>query len=152
MRAKDAETLLKAATIPEGYEVTECGFLNYVVGDRCMRVVRIIGKDRFLMLFDYGTESSWTRSPRMKAPYKVRFLNEHNELVEFSPDVILEAGKTKRNPYPSWDRVIGDYLRDNGARSFTGRGWADDLAMKLNNLVTRWEKHYSNVKQASATG
>ena len=52
-----------------------------------------------------------------------------------------DNGKSEYAPVSN--KVVEQYLRDNGARSFTGRGWADDLAISLCGLVRRWGKHYN---------
>ena len=148
MKQRDEDALKATLALPDGYEYGY-DFVDYNQGDRGSRVVRIIGPDRFLMLFDYGEGGPLTKSPWARLKYGCRFLHENNDLVAFDPKAVLAAAATSQNPHPSWDRVMTDHLREQGARSFKGRGWAAALTMKIANLIRRWEKHYSNVKAST---
>ena len=117
---------------------------------RHARVVRVWGKDRVPVLFAYDKDISSHSMGRHEATsrynYRLLFLNIHGEMVEFSPHDIenqwrKDNGKSEYAPVSN--KVVEQYLRDNGARSFTGRGWADDLAISLCGLVRRWGKHYN---------
>ena len=139
--------------MPEGFHLTDGDdFINVrpKLFKRDIRAVRIIGAGRMLMLFQYDTTTvGWSYR---RSQYTVHYLNEHNELVEFDPDVAKAeavhnwaAAVTK--PWTprsiGWERAVGWWLAQQGARQFKGRGWADDCAMKVHNLITRWQKHYS---------
>lgn len=143
--------------LPEQYQTEKHdNFVNWdnpdhKLGDgnsiKSARVVRVIGPKRCLMLFGYDTRVApihrGTPFAANHHNYRVMYLNEHGDLVGFDPKALHEAAKTKRNQYPSWDRVIGEWLVAHGAMTFTGRGWAEHLEMRIKNLITRWERHYN---------
>ena len=116
------------------------------------RVIRVWGKDRVLVLFDDDDPdipeiSKGSHRATNKDHYRLLFLNTDNDLVEFSPHDIenqwrLDNGKDAYSLVPN--RVVEDWLREHGARSFTGRGWVEDITMKIQNLVRRWEGHYNS--------
>jgi hypothetical protein len=142
MRPADHEKLQAELELADCYDLGDA-FLNYrhpdpLGGTATCRVVRIIGPERFLMLFDFGSLGPYTTSSWIRSTYKCRYLHENGDLIEFGPQ--------SNQPNIGWETAVSAYLRENGALTFKGRGWHRRLAMKLTNLVTRWERHYSNVK------
>jgi hypothetical protein len=122
--------------LPDGYETSgeHDDFVNRLVDNKLgprqgtKRVLRIVGPQRCIVVFDTATprpknQGLWTMD------YTMRYLSTHSLLVAFECDRGLE----------------GPWLAAKGARTFTGRGWKDDLVMKVLNCVTRWERHYSGI-------
>ena len=151
MNAKTREALRTALgdDLPDGFRLAlGDDFINVrpKLSEKDIRAVRVIGDGRMLMLFQYDTSNvGWSYR---RTSYTVHYLNEHNELVEFEPDAAQAAWrKAHGKPHNfgiGWDRAVGWWLEQEGARQFKGRGWAADCAMKILNLVTRWERHYSD--------
>lgn len=104
------------------------------------RVVRFVGPGRCLMVFDFVTG---TKDPHWRGrDYKVRYLNEHNELVLFDPLTVTAK------MVGGWDKRVGEWLVAHGARVFKGRGWKEDLSMKVLHCIRRWEKYYSGITRS----
>jgi len=147
MNKRSREALAEAlasAGLPEGYDTSlpHDDFINWRSSEgRGERVVRVVGPNRHLVLFGHdGQSSSWHRSSS-----KTYFLDWGNEMVEFDPNTIIAEwkranGKTTYN----WNTVIGGWLTEHEAFAFKGHGWAELCTMKVLNLITRWERHYSN--------
>jgi len=145
-RNKLAEAL--ASDMLPGFTTEEYDdFVNYApdgVNHSGCRVLRAIGPGRILMLFAYDDDyfkSQWSRPE-----YRTYFLNENNDLVEFDPKVVVAEWRSAHNKVQrasySWDKVVGGWLAEQGARQFKGRGWTADCAMKMHNLIRRWIGHY----------
>jgi hypothetical protein len=117
------------------------------------RVIRVVGKQRMLVLFAFDNDQ-FEHSYRRK--YKTLYLNEQNELVEFNADMAqpewCRAHNKPQNFGIGWDTYMGWWLRQNGAMTFTGRGWAESCAMKVQNLIRRWQRHYSGGSWRSGNG
>ena len=163
MNQRDNDKILKVlgSDLPEsfrfdGYDFVDWDAPNPKGGFRDFsllqgaRVLRVWGKDRVLVLFAYDVPlSSWHKGRKEatnKENYRLLFLNNKNELVEFSPREIRQDwrkdnGKGDSAIVPNW--VIEQWLHQEDARSFKGRGWVEDIAMKIQNLVRRWEGHYN---------
>jgi hypothetical protein len=134
------------ADLPPGFRLTEWdSFINYALEGQSCRAIRIVGKARHLVLFHHD-EDMFTHSFRRRA-YTLRYLNQHNEMVEFDADMVqAEWRKAHGKPHNfgvGWERAVSWWLAENGAMSFTGLGWADNCSLKVRNLVTRWQRHYS---------
>lgn len=132
----------------EGFSTEEYDdFINFGDPERSTatcRVVRVIGPKRVLMLFAYDEDQLARSSYRRE--YHTLYLDENNEMREFFPNLIIADWrkanrKGQYDPY-SWDKVVGGWLIEHKAMTFTGRGWATDCAMKVNNLLQRWKAHY----------
>lgn len=112
------------------------------------QVLRIVGNRRCLVLFAYDkplhATNRGTPHATNRGNYRLLYLNTEGDLVEFDPGAIMEAAKTKSNPYPSWDKTVGAWLEANGAMTFKGRAWVDHMEMRVKNLISRWKKHYSS--------
>lgn len=161
MNSRDRELLRTAlGDMPEGFHLTDGDdFINVrpKLFNRDIRAVRIIGAGRMLMLFQYDTITvGWSYR---RSQYTVHYLNEHNELVEFDPDVAkAEAAKAAMANWAAshtkpwtprsigWERAVGWWLEQQGARQFKGRGWAADCAMKVLNLTARWQKRHPDLE------
>ena len=151
MNTRDRKRLSTAlGTLPTGFTAEEYDdFINYrktVDGDpRWCRVLRLVGPARFLVVFHHHQDVFKYRYYR--SDYSLLYLNEHNELVEFDPESAqAEWRKAHGKPHNftvGWERAMVWWLGQKGARPFKGRGWADDCAMKVRNLIARWQKHYS---------
>ena len=121
--------------LPEGYKTDGeyDDFVNRLVDNpmswrpSSTRVLRIVGPQRYIVLFDNVTTPPVT--PLWGKKYAMRFLHTNDDLVVFGRDLRLDDG----------------WLASQGARTFTGRGWKDDLAMKVPQCITRWERHYSGL-------
>jgi hypothetical protein len=147
MNSRDRK-LLRAALgddLPPGFRLTEWDdFINYALEGRSCRAIRIVGPRRILVLFHHFDDPFG--HPGGRREYRLLYLDEYNELREFFPKAIEDEYNRKATPLSKpfhWEREIGDWLEAHGARTFKGRGWAADCAMKVCNLVTRWSKHYS---------
>lgn len=117
---------------------------------RTARVVRVWGKARHLVLFDYSKPIhdgyKGTAGALSRGNYGLLFLNTDGDLIPFDPQAIETAWRIAQGK-GDWaivpDRVVEEYLRDHGARPFTGRGWAAEIASQIHNLIPRWESHYN---------
>jgi len=135
--------------LPHGYSTEKYDdFVNFAfTGFQGQRVIRVVGPGRILVLFAYD---EWPFMGR-QVDYKLYFLHENNEMVEFNPEtakIELRAAHEKGWSYAvGWERAAGWWLVKQGARQFKGHGWAADCAMKVLNLVRRWEKHYCGLPE-----
>ena len=111
--------------LPDGFSTSGGDFVNHGPYDR---VLRIVGPQRYIVLFDNVTPPPVT--PLWGRKYTTRFLHTNDDLVVFGRDLALDDG----------------WLAAKGARVFQGRGWKEDLAMKVLQCVTRWERHYSKAQ------
>jgi hypothetical protein len=106
-----------------------------------VRVIRVVGKGRHLVLFAYDQDDARLSRPTSRLLY----LNEHQDLVVLDAKAIMAEAQaaTRKGTYLAWDRVIGEWLAAHGARTFKGRNWAASCARNIHGLVRRWQSHYT---------
>lgn len=146
MNASSRRALHKVIELPSGYRLEE--YDDFVNCDRheeslgFLRVVRVIGSQRFLMLFTY--ERGGTGRYHVHRNYRTMYLMANGDLSEFNPKRIYEEAREDAQDKcnVSWDRVISEWLERNGAMAFTGRGWSERCAKEIERLVGWWEDSY----------
>jgi hypothetical protein len=147
MNSRSRRDLNASLDLPEGYQGEE--YDDFINCDRhkdtlgSLRVVRVVGPQRFLMLFTY--ERGGTSRFRVHRNYRTMYLTETGDLTEFNPKRIYQEAQmdAKDRCNVSFDRVISEWLAHNtNAMTFTGRGWADRCAKEIDKLVGWWEDRY----------
>lgn len=107
-------------------------FINYEVNKHTLRVVRFVGPSRCVVVFHYETlPTGWGRTPKGA----LSFLHEDGGPVPFDSAAVYTAGQ-------SWDRMVGEWLVQNGAQQFTGTNWVGRIAAALVTLLPAWKSYH----------
>ncbi len=152
MDARSRKALLPIyKNLRPGYEGEDIygDFINFRdADDRCARVIRFVGKGRMMVLFRYPTGPFYRHGPAKDQ--ETLYLHEDGTLKPFDANLIVAQHKAEKNlgPYGgySWDKVIGEWLENNGARQYTGRNWVGQIAGDLVTVLTAWEREHSGME------
>ena len=149
MNQRDREKLHAELELPDGFDADEHDdFINWVRPEghpqswrsTRERVIRIVGQSRCLVLFPYPERNP----PLLDKSKPLFYLDVHRGLVEFPAHGIMKVAERMAGQYVSWDRVIGDWLVQHGAMTFTGRGWADNCAVEIAGMIRLWQRYYNH--------
>jgi len=135
MDAQDRQKLIAAiGDFPSGFSLDDHGIIHYTNDAGTGGAIWLAGSKRFPLLFKY---LAWGGGS-----YRLCFYNRIGGLVEFNPDNVIKRwrinNKKSGKESGSWDEMIGTWLKRNGARSFQGRGWAEDCGAVVEDLMGQW--------------
>lgn len=102
-----------------------CVFITYKheSGKWC-RVVRTYG--RYLVVFRFKSGHGVSD---YHPEYQAMFLADNGSLIAFNPKQFEGSG---------YDKKVYEYLRDNGAKRFSSRGWQKQMAETMATLAGEW--------------
>lgn len=132
MDTQDRQKLTAAlGTLPDGFQYDN-DIVYYKHGTNQLRALWIFGSNRVLVAFRYP----------LTGPYQLYYLNRTGKLVAFSQGGIVNRwrikNKKKALPEPPMEEILGTWFRRNGAQQFKGRGWAEECAAAMLDLMGQW--------------